>query len=125
MDYSRNHTSFMTSHYSPFFPYSCYQCLYVSDTQWGFQELKWGRKRNWDWGCSSVIEWLPSMSKALVSNTHTHFILPGIVEQACNSSTWEAEVGRSQIWGHPGLHSKFQATLSLSLDYSMRSGLKK
>jgi hypothetical protein len=28
-----------------------------------------------------------------------------MIAQTCNSSTWEAEAGGSQIWGQPGLHS--------------------
>lgn len=40
-------------------------------------------------------------------------IWPGMVEQSCNSSTWEAEEGRFLlVWCQPGLHRKFQASHS-------------
>jgi hypothetical protein len=42
-------------------------------------------------------------------------------ESIYNPSTWEAEAGKSQIGGQPGLHSNFKA----SLDYIARSCLKK
>jgi hypothetical protein len=30
----------------------------------------------------------------------------GMVVHVCNPSIWEAEMGGSQIWGHPGIHSE-------------------
>jgi hypothetical protein len=32
----------------------------------------------------------------------------GLELHTCSLSTWEAEMGESQIWGHPGLHDEFQ-----------------
>jgi hypothetical protein len=34
-----------------------------------------------------------------------------MVAYKCNTSTWEAEAGGSQIQGHPSLHSEFEASL--------------
>jgi hypothetical protein len=38
--------------------------------------------------------------------------LPSVEAHICNPNTWEAETGRLQIPGHPGLHSEspFQKT---------------
>jgi hypothetical protein len=43
-----------------------------------------------------------------------------IVVHVCNPSSWEAEVGASQVQGQPGFHSKLKA----SLDYKSRPCLK-
>jgi hypothetical protein len=36
---------------------------------------------------------------------------PGVVENFCNSSTWEAEAAGLWVWGQPGLHSEYEASL--------------
>jgi hypothetical protein len=42
----------------------------------------------------------------------------GVVVHICNSSTLEAEAGGWRIWGQPGLGSKLQTSVHLSLNTS-------
>jgi hypothetical protein len=46
--------------------------------------------------------------KTMIQNSHK----PGVVVQACNSSTREAEAGGAQVWGRPGLQSELEANLA-------------
>ena len=36
---------------------------------------------------------------------------PDVVVHACDTNTWEQEAGKSEVHGHPGLHSQFEANL--------------
>lgn len=33
--------------------------------------------------------------------------------QACNPNAWAVQAGKSEVQGHPQLHSKFEASLSI------------
>lgn len=49
--------------------------------------------------------------------------MPGVVEYACNFSTWKAVARRSlEIQGQPALYCGFQASQSCTVKFGPRSG---
>jgi hypothetical protein len=46
-------------------------------------------------------------------------ILLGVVVYTCNSSTWKAEAGGSQVQGQPGLHSTGSSNSALNSNPSL------
>lgn len=71
---------------------------------------------SWCWDLRSPASWHGSLWEA----TWTLFILwwnynlLGVVAHNCGPSTHKAEVGwiSARVWGHPGLHGRFQVSLS-------------
>jgi hypothetical protein len=66
-------------------------------------------------GQSQILGW------ACLQPFQTFSYVPGVVVRAWDPSTWEMEAEGSGVWGQPGFHSEFWASLS----YIAKACLKK